>query len=88
MAYMSYCRFEGTHHELRACLNEVQDHIDCEAEFSVSDGEIAQFKEMVEYFHEFLVDAGILEMGTRIQQDRLEEVCEQMRHGGGSNGEY
>ena len=48
--YMSYCRFEGTLAELRACMSEVYDHVNEEAEYEVSDREINYFRQMVEIF--------------------------------------
>ena len=79
--YMSYCRFEGTAAELRACLADVEEHIYEEAEYEVSEREIEHFKNMVENFVEFLGEHGITDPDGEIDQERLEEVCDAMRQG-------
>ena len=78
MAYMSYCRYEGTYSELRACLNDVEEHINEEAEFEVSDHEIQHFRNMVEYFHDFLCNMELLDEDGNLDDDALDAVCEAM----------
>lgn len=78
--YMSYCRFEGTRMELSACLNEVRDHIYDEAEYKVSEGEIENFKSMVEIFLGFLKEAELLDEDGDLNRDELDNICESMRH--------
>lgn len=78
MAYMSYCRFEGTLHELRACMADVEEHVNEIAEYSVSDGEIRQFKQMVIEFTDFLHDMGVLNDEGYLERDTLNEVCDAM----------
>lgn len=74
--YMSYCRFEGTHQELRACLCDVEEHVNEEAQYEVSDREINQFRNMVEYFVGWLNDMALLDEDGDIDQDALDQVCE------------
>ena len=76
--YMSYCRFEGTRHELGACIGEVYDHINEEAEYEISDNEIRNFRQMVNSFLELLNDAGILTEYAEINEEALDQVCEKM----------
>ena len=76
--YMSYCRFEGTRHELRACLSDVEEHVNEEAEYEVSDSEINHFRFMVEDFVGWLNDMALLDEDGEIDQDALEQVCKAM----------
>ena len=78
MAYMSYCRYEGTYSELRACLNDVEEHVNEEAEYEVSDHEIQHFRNMVEYFHDFLCNMELLDEDGNLDMDALDTVCEAM----------
>lgn len=73
--YMSYCRFEGTRHELGACIQEVYDHINEQAEYEVSDNEIDNFRKMVHSFVELLQDAEILDEDGEINEEKLDQVC-------------
>lgn len=79
MAYMSYCRFEGTLHELRACIADVQEHIDEEARYEVSDSEIEKFKIMVHEFVEFLNENQIID--ADINEAVLDDVAQAMEKG-------
>lgn len=79
--YMSYCRHEGTLSELRACLDDVNQHVCEEAEYSVSEREIGKFKEMVETFYEWICDMGLVNEYGELNQDELEGICEYMRKG-------
>lgn len=76
--YMSYCRFEGTRQELRACLSDVEEHVNEEAEYEVSDSEINHFRFMVEDFVGWLNDMALLDEDGEIDQDALEQVCKAM----------
>lgn len=78
MAYMSYCRYEGTYSELRACLNDVEEHINEEAEYEVSDREIQWFRNMVELFHEFLCEQELMDEDGNLDNEALDRVCEAM----------
>ena len=78
MAYMSYCRYEGTYSELRACLNDVEEHVNEDAEYEVSDHEIQHFRNMVEYFHDFLCNMELLDEDGNLDDDALDAVCEAM----------
>lgn len=74
--YMSYCRFEGTRRELEACLQEVEEHVNEEAEYEVSDHEIAHFKKMIVDFVGWLNDMCLLD--GELDHDELDRVCESM----------
>lgn len=76
--YMSYCRFEGTHQELKACLSDVEEHVNEEAEYEVSDREINHFRSMVEDFVGWLNDMALLDEDGDIDRDALDQVCEAM----------
>ena len=76
--YMSYCRQEGTFAELRCALEDVQEHIFGEAEYSISDREIRAFKEMVVFFTDFLKENCILDDKGEIDERILDETCEAM----------
>ena len=82
--YMSYCRFEGTYQELRACLGDVEEHVNEEAEYEVSDREIQHFRNLVELFHDFLCNMELLDEDGDLDMDALDSVCEAMakRYGG------
>lgn len=79
--YMSYCRFEGTKNELRACLENVQEHIEDIAEYSVSDMEIESFQDICEEMFYFLKDNCIINDDAYIDWDELEKVCNKMKNG-------
>lgn len=76
--YMSYCRFEGTRRELAACLNEVTDHVNEEAEYEVSDPEIRHFKNMIVNFVDFLHDMCLLDDEGYLDREELDKVCQVM----------
>lgn len=73
--YMSYCRFEGTRHELAACLDVVEEHINEEAEYTVSDREICDFKRMVRMFVDFMHEQDLLDAEGELDQDALDRMC-------------
>ena len=76
--YMSYCRFEGTLAEMRACMQDVEDHANGEAGEAVSDREIRSFRNMVNEFVGFLRDMAILDDEGYVDEDELNAVCESM----------
>lgn len=79
MAYMSYCRFEGTKEELRICLSDVEEHINGEEAVSeISYREIECFKSMVYNFVDFLTDNELLNEFNEVDDEKLKEVCEKM----------
>ena len=78
MAYMSYCRFEGTLQELRICLGVVKEHVNEEAEYEVSAGEIKKFRSMVYDMVEFLQGQEILDEYGDLDKNKLDEICEKM----------
>ena len=78
MAYMSYCKYEGSYYELNRCLYDVEEHVNEESEFEVSKGEIQWFRNIVERVHEFLCDQELLDENGDLQMSRLDEICEAM----------
>ena len=76
--YMSYCRFEGTLSELRACMDTVDEHINEEAQYEVSDKEITCFKNMVQEFVEWLTNTSILDDEGSVDWEELDRVCDMM----------
>lgn len=77
--YMSYCRFEGIYSELRACLNDVEEHVNEYAEYAVSEHEIQHFRNMVELFHGFMCDMSLLDENGNLNWDAIDSVCETMK---------
>ena len=77
--YMSYCRFEGTFTELKACMATVDEHVNEEAEYEVSDREINYFTRMVTEFVDWLNDQCLLDEYGEVDEAMLETVCEAMR---------
>ena len=86
--YMSYCKFEGTLHELRSCLSTVEEHINGEAEYPVSDEEIRHFRDMVETFVNFIQDNGLLDDDGYLYEKRLDKVCKDMARGSDDDDSY
>ena len=76
--YMSYCRQEGTFSELRVCLNDVDEHVSEVAEYAVSEREIENFREMVEYFFDWCGQMALINENGELDHDGLDEVCEAM----------
>lgn len=76
--YMSYCRFEGTRAELRACLNEAQEHINGEADDKVSASEIECFKDIIRDVVDFLNDNCLIDEDGMIDREGLDDVCQAM----------
>lgn len=79
--YMSYCRFEGTLQELKACLWDVEDHITGNADYPVRENEIEQFKQMVIWFHDFMLEQELIGEDGEVDMGELEDVCNLMRKG-------
>lgn len=84
---MSYCRQENTYAALREALSDVEEHVNGEAEYEVSDREIQQFRDMVEYFHEFLCEQELMDQNGDLDMDRLDEICEAMAKSYGEEDE-
>lgn len=76
--YMSYCRFEGTRAELRTCLNVVEEHVNEEAEYEVSENEIRNFKQMIIMIHDFMYEMNLLDENGDLNMERLEDIAEYM----------
>lgn len=76
--YMSYCRFEGTHDELRECLGDVDDHIYESAEYAVSDREIDHFRKMVKEFYDWIADSDLITDDGELDTNKLDEICAAM----------
>lgn len=79
--YMSYCRFEGTRSELRACLNDVQEHIYGEAEYGISDREIGCFKDIIRDVVDFLNDNCLIDEDGMVDRKGLDDICKAMAKG-------
>lgn len=79
--YMDYCRQDGTYRELKACLRDVEDHIAGVADDEIDFREIAAFRDMVGMFHDFLCENELLDDGGFLDFNRLDEICEAMKHG-------
>jgi len=79
--YMSYCRFEGTRYELNACIGDVEEHINEEAEYPVSESEIEHFKKMLHDFYEFIYETEILTDDGELDEEMIEAICQKMREG-------
>lgn len=79
MAYMSYCRFEGTRSELRACMYDVEEHINEEADDEVSEREVGHFESMVEEFYDWMTEFGLIDAWGELDREKLSEVCDKMR---------
>lgn len=75
--YMSYCKFEGTLHELRRCLDTVNEHAAQEADERVSEREIRAFRTLVREFAGWLQETGMVD--GELNEDVLDEACEYMR---------
>ena len=80
--YMSYCRFEGTRQELRACLTDVEEHVNGEAEYPVSQNEIRHFENMVREFVDWLHDAALLDDEGYLDEDALDNALDAMATAG------
>lgn len=80
--YMSYCRFEGTREELRACYSDVDDYINDCAEERASDREIDCFRDMVQEMFDFLRDNCIIDDDAFIDWNTVDDICEKMTKGG------
>ena len=76
--YMSYCKFEGTLMELQSCLNTVEEHVNGEAEYPVSENEINNFQQMVTDFVGWLHDMALLDDEGYLDEDALNDVCDDM----------
>ena len=76
--YMSYCRFEGTRAELNTCLSVVEEHVNGEAEYRVSENEVNHFQQMVQDFVGWLHDMALLDDEGYLDEDALNEVCDDM----------
>lgn len=64
--------------ELYACLDAVAEHVNGEAEYPVSENEVNNFKQMVQNFVGWLHDMAILDDEGYLDEDALNEVCEDM----------
>lgn len=64
---------------MRACLSDVEEHINEEAQYDVSDREIDNFKRMVLEFTVFLQDNDLLDEYGNLDEDQLDGICDTMR---------
>ena len=76
--YSSYCRFEGTRMELDACLAEVEEHVNGDSEYPVSESEVGYFWDMVKDFVGWLHDMALLDNEGHLNEDALDDMCEDM----------
>ena len=74
--YMSYCRFEGTHSELRACIDSVFEHVNGMTNQPLSESESKHFKGMVKEFVDFLIDFDLLDDEGYLDDEKLTDLCE------------
>lgn len=79
--YMSYCKFEGTLSELRNCLGDVENHINEEAEYEVSEREIGFFRRIITEMYEFMCDLNLLNEYGELDEEELDRICEAMKKG-------
>ena len=77
--YMSYCKYEGTAAELRRCLGDADDHINEEAQYTVSENEIKHFRRMVTDFYEWMEQNDLLTNDGELDEERLDYICETMK---------
>lgn len=79
--YMSYCRFEGTRMELQACFEAVEEHVNGEAEYAISEREIYNFKRMIGDIVEFIYSNDLMDEYGDVNGAALDEVCAAMEKG-------
>lgn len=79
--YMSYCRYEGTRNELNACMEDVREHVNMDAEYPVSDREIRCFKDMVYGMTSWLYEMDLIDEEGELNESELENICEAMAKG-------
>lgn len=79
--YMSYCRFEGTKAELRACFNDVEEHLYGEQDDEISEREIQCFRGIVADMIDFLNDNYLIDEDGMLDRGRLDEICDLMAQG-------
>jgi len=77
--YMSYCRFEGTHQELKACLADVDEHIMEDAEYETSENEVRHFRDMVMDFFGWMNDNELITEDGELDEDQFGGICQAMR---------
>ena len=77
--YMSYCRHEGTHQELKACLADVDEHIMEDAEYETSEDEVEHFRDMVMDFFGWMHDNELITDDGELDEDQLDGICQAMR---------
>ena len=68
--------------ELQACFEAVEEHVNSEAEYGISEREIYNFKRMIGDIAEFLYNFDLLDENGEINQTALDDVCEAMERGG------
>ena len=77
--YMSYCRYEGTHQELVACLADVDEHVMESAEYETSESEVRHFRDMVMDFFGWMQDNELITEDGELDEDQLDGICQAMR---------
>lgn len=76
--YMNYCRYEGTRQELNVCFRDIEEHVNGNAAYEVSEHEIYHFKKMIVEMHNFMFEMDLLDRYGDLDEDRLEEIAEKM----------
>ena len=79
--YMSYCKFEGTRNELNACIADVEEHVNLEAKYPVSDREIRCFRDMVDQFFCFMDEMNLINEDGELDYEELDLLCKEMSTG-------
>lgn len=67
--------------ELQACFEAVEEHVNGEAEYPISEREIHNFKRMIGDIAEFLYNNDLLHENGEINQTALDDVCTAMERG-------
>lgn len=79
MAYMSYCRQQGTFEELKQSLYDVEQYINGNADEAMSDREIESFRKMVFWFVDFLNEQELIDCTGDVDISVLECICDSLR---------
>ena len=72
--YMSYCRNEGTYHEITACIDAAQEIIDSDStdRSTMSDREAHYFVEILRTVQNFLIENELLDEFGDLGEEKLD----------------
>ncbi len=72
--YMSYCRNEGTYHEITACIDAVQEIIDSDGtdRSTMSGREAHYFVEIIRAVQGFLIENELLDEFGDLNEEKLD----------------